>query len=89
MKKITIIGIGICLIFWIILSSKNKPKSFQEEFFHLNNVKACTLIESEASYQIWCNCSTTFFTVDDRNQKIYATTIDTSSYEPKLIYFDL
>ncbi len=30
-----------------------------------------------------------FFTVDDRNQKIYATTIDTSSYEPKLIYFDL
>ncbi len=30
-----------------------------------------------------------FFTVDDRNQKIYATTIDTSSYEPKLVYFDL
>ena len=64
MKKITIIGIGICLIFGIIgivLSLKNKPKSFQEEFFRLNNMKACTLIESEASYQIWCNCATTAF----------------------------
>jgi len=61
MKKITIIGIGICLLFGIILSSKNKPKSLQEEFFRLNDAKACTLIESEASYQIWCNCATTAF----------------------------
>lgn len=61
MKKITIIGIGICLLFGIILWSKNVSKSFQGEFFRLNDAKACTLIESEAHYSIWCNCATTAF----------------------------
>lgn len=30
-----------------------------------------------------------YFTVDDKNQRIYATSIDSGNYEPNLIYFNL